>query len=423
MRRSLLLACASAGLASAMACAASESDAPADPPATSTPIPTDAEPVDGGYDAAEPKGPATCSDAGWCVTTLPDADLTLIDIWPFQARAFAVATSATLGVKVLEWTEAEHRWSYIDDNTQNDDGFGKYVGRIWAPAEEELYFAVAPGYVYHGKRTTTWTWERTKLPTGPSALPGDQAALGSPEAAALGVWGTAADDVYAWSANTIFHWKSVDGGTPEWVAEYVGADNNFAERVFVLSAGAASKDDVWFSGGRGNGLLASCPLVIRKTQNEYRHVVDGVFSYGPQGATCSARPEALHLDGVGTMTDIQFAGDDRFVALRYSDAVTRIAGDGDGGYVASSVSFTGSKPVGPGRTDFHSLWRNGDDVWLSGSGLVLRGPLDGEANTYSVSTIALIGAPLDAVFYRVRGTDNHNLWAIGDRYALHKTTP
>ena len=33
-----------------------------------------------------------CSDAGWCVTALPDPDLVLRDIWPIGVRAFAMLT-------------------------------------------------------------------------------------------------------------------------------------------------------------------------------------------------------------------------------------------------------------------------------------------------------------------------------------------
>ena len=46
-----------------------------------------------------------------------------------------------------------------------------------------------------------------------------------------------------------------------------------------------------------------------------------------------------------------------------------------------------------------------------------------DAGLYEVSTIALNGAALDVPFHQVRGTSNTNIWAVGQRYALHKTTP
>src|SRR4051812_10992515 len=67
-------------------------------------------------------GETLCSAAGWCPTALPDTELLMKDIWPLPGRAFAVAESATLGVKVLEWTDAEAKWTYIDDGAQNEPG-------------------------------------------------------------------------------------------------------------------------------------------------------------------------------------------------------------------------------------------------------------------------------------------------------------
>jgi hypothetical protein len=426
MRGSFLLAGVTLALAAGAACATSEDGGAPEPDVTPAPGLDAAAPADAGREAMIPKGPATCSGAGWCVTPLPDTDLTMIDIWPFEGRAFAVATSGTLGVKVMEWVDAERRWTYIDDNTQNEEGFGKYVGRIWAPNESEVYYAVSPGYIYHGRRAATWTWERKRLTTdasSPGMPPGfDPAAPASPESAALGVWGTSADDVYAWRANTIFHLKSVDGGAPDWVPDYVGPNETMAERVFVLGAGGSSKDDVWFAGGRGNGNFASCPLIVRKTPEGYSHVVDGVFSYNWGQYACDARPGTLHLDPrAGATTDVHPAGASRIAALRYPDTVTRIA-DADGGYSASSTTLPGAS-VGASKAGFYSLWLGGDDAWLAGPGIILRGPFEGDAGAYGVSTVALSGAPLDKPLYRVRGTDNDNLWAIGARYAFHKTTP
>ncbi|AKV03308.1 hypothetical protein AKJ09_09971 [Labilithrix luteola] len=251
------VALASVALGAGMACATSTDEAPASSP--SRPIDPQVPPegaVDAAVEDAGPPGPAACSGAGWCVTSLPDADLVLRDIWPFQGRAFAVAESATLGVKVLSWDDADPRWQYIDDNTQNENGFGKYVGGIWAPNENEIYFGVAPGYVYHGKRAPSppaaWTWERTRLPTGASADSNVDPALLRTDFRAFGVWGTGADDVYAWYGNTVFHRTSVDGGRPEWVTEYVADDVDSPwESLSIVSMGGSDKDDIWVAGGEG----------------------------------------------------------------------------------------------------------------------------------------------------------------------------
>lgn len=73
--------------------------------------PTD-EP-DTGTDGAHDAGSTKCSEAGWCRTTLPDEDLALKDIWTVAGHAFAVADSPTLGIKVLEWKDAEAKWDYM----------------------------------------------------------------------------------------------------------------------------------------------------------------------------------------------------------------------------------------------------------------------------------------------------------------------
>ena len=67
-----------------------------------------------------------------------------------------------------------------------------------------------------------------------------------------------------------------------------------------------------------------------------------------------------------------------------------------------------------------ALWRGDGETWFTAWGLVLRGSDDG---TFSVSTISRSGGPVIAPFYRIRGTSNQNLWAIGARHAYHKTTP
>ena len=59
---------------------------------------------------------------------------------------------------------------------------------------------------------------------------------------------------------------------------------------------------------------------------------------------------------------------------------------------------------------------------MSGWGLMVRGDDIWDAGTYKLSTLSLNG-PINRPMYRVRGTSNENLWAVGVRYALHKTTP
>jgi len=487
MRRLLLLACASTGLAAAVACATSDVDAPSESPNDAIPnaLPEGGS-DDGGAadDGAVPRVPS-CSDAGWCTTSLPDPDLTLKDIWPFESRAFAIAESPTQGVKILEWDDAVQKWEYIDDNTQNTFESGEYAGKIWAPNENELYYGVAPAFIYHGKRTapsSPWSWQRSRLEnnsrdTNPDRDPGVarlgppsgtvQAALRMPPAdfPALGVWGTSADDVYAWYANTIFHRTSESGGEATWVAEYIADDTtDLSDTFFLFSATGSSRDDVWFSGTRGrhaNTGVFSCPLVVHKTAKGYRRLVDHTIS-GTSNADhtqgiCGVKANALNFQfwslGVpglippgpmayragGWLTSIASAGPNALARI-YQGRHFAYVDAKDGG-----IARINQTTVRPPRNDtpsiLTSVWVHETETWMSGWGLVLRmdkdvdqwstgkhltepsNATDGGEGTYSVSTTVLGGAPLGAPLYQVRGTSNTNLWAIGARYALHKTTP
>ncbi len=473
MRRGLLLACSSVVLGAAVACATSEDGAPAQPRNDEIELPDgavndDASPAD---DGAVPRV-RSCSDAGWCTTSLPGHDLTLTDIWPFESRAFAIAESPTHGVKILEWDDAAQTWSYIDDNSQNEYGMGKYAGKIWAPSENEVYYGIAPGYIYHGTRAATsspWSWQRSRLednspdtnPEHDHGLPryaSIQTGAVPADYPALGVWGTSADDVYAWYANTIFHRKTEDGGKAVWHVDHIVDDaDNPADTFFIFSAAGSSRDDVWFAVGRGRydatGLFA-CPMLIQKTIGGYRPIVDSNIDetdeYLHYIDTCQEKAGALSFEtgfpgnfswpwtNGGWLTNLESAGPDAVVGILGGDSLAYVSSE-DGG-VARRNEVRVSVPRDSMPSLLSSVWMHGTDAWLSGWGIVLRTQNDpgkwslgfgltmpGEntmdGGTFSVSTTVLDGAPLDAPLYRVRGTSNTNLWAVGARYALHKTTP
>jgi hypothetical protein len=432
MKASLLLACGTALLAPvvAVACAASGNDVEAaaqpDGSGNSPVMPDGAVPeVDGGPDV--PDGGPLCSKAGWCVTSLPDTDLIMKDIWPLSGRAFAVAESPTLGIKVLEWEDADAKWTYIDDKSQNLPGFGKYVGKIWAPNENEVYFGVAPGYVFHGTRPappeTAWSWTRHRLDH--SHVDIVEAGNANPtywtldmRYPALGVWGSSSNDVYAWFANTIYRWKSVDGGAPEWAVEYAADDaDDPSEHLFFVGAGGTGPDDVWFSGARSR-TSAGCALVVRKSPAGYQRVADGFLFY--EYEPCEDRGDGSLMIGgpEGWLTDIQSLAPNEVIGLKGARDVVRISVDGD------SYSVTHSPvPQEVIASGLSSLWGGPGNLWLSGWGRVARGTDVWDGGGYQLSTISLIGGPIDRPMYQVRGTSNTNLWAIGVRYALHKTTP
>jgi hypothetical protein len=483
MRRAFPIASVGLALAAAAACATSNDDPSLlptndagaiglpDAPSTDTSVPV--------QDAFVPN-PSFCSEAGWCATSLPDTDLTLRDIWPFASRAFAIAESATLGTKVLEWTDESASWKYIDDNTQNAYGSGSYAGKIWAPNENEIYYAVAPSLIYHGTRTTTsapWSWQSTRLPyKGRDLGVGRDPGLGTygrfgPDQqhsyAAIGVWGTSGGDVYAWYANAIFHWKSEDGGAPEWVAEYVADDSeNPGDPFFFFGASGSSADDIWFAGGRGRydgARMFACPMAVQRRPDGYHRIVD--YTIDPSGdpgshyaSTCQARDGALQffvrfeIPGFGTfvlpwtnggwLTNIESARPGGAIAILERRNVAYVGWEDAGVAILNPVGVqSASSAFDPLLS---SIWIHGQDAWISGWGLVLKAEnkpqawsegkgivtpeelikaqIDG-GTTYSISTTALNGAPLDRPLHQVRGTSSSNLWVVGPRYALHKTTP
>ena len=75
-------------------------------------------------------------------------------------------------------------------------------------------------------------------------------------------------------------------------------------------------------------------------------------------------------------------------------------------------------------TPLTSLWSAPDDrLWVSGWGAIGHGADAWDGGTFQLATISLNGAPLNRPMYQVRGTSNGSVWAVGVRYAFHKTTP
>ncbi|AKV00190.1 hypothetical protein AKJ09_06853 [Labilithrix luteola] len=440
MKTSIFLAPLFVGCAlTASAACSSSSESPVsapEPDAGNTTITDAAGNVDVDVDVDTDSGPdgSTCSPDGWCPTKIPNSNFQMRDIWPFEDRAFAVGISPTLGVKVMEWTAAEDSWRYIDDDTQHDYGFGEYVGSLWAPNENELYYTIGPGYVYHGTRGTdaNWTWTRHRLPdngwenmaaqSGNPSFHFPESNYGAANYPALGVFGTSASDVYAWFSNTIFHWKDDGSGTPSWVAEHIiELPTSISEKTSIVSAGASPSGELWFTGARSSPSygLASCAIVIRKTASGYSRIVDGILQNTSPSSGCGAKPGYLRLTGL--VTDIHVTPSGRVLGLGWVEGVVEFfpgATDGDWSFRASKSDLIGLPNA------YLSMWAPSDaEHWLSGNGLVVRGSnvLD-DGESWRISSIAQNGAPIRQYFYRIRGTSTSNIWAVGNGYALHKTS-
>jgi len=444
MRRLSILGGVTMALVAAVACAQSgelsDSPTPQPAPEDQPTIPDGgAQSSDGadGGDASVDASAPECSLDGWCETLLPTSDLVVRDIWPFADRAFAIAESKTLGIKILEWTSVDSTWKYIDDNSQNES-LSDIGVKIWAPNADEVYFVVAPATVFHGKRpvapATAWTWDSAKLAdNNPSAPPGDDARTRM----TLGLWGTGSDDVYAWYSNTIFHRKSVAGGAHEWAVDLVADDVDVpGEYMFLTGAAGTQPGNVWFSGIRAQQFNGTCSVVVRKTPEGYRRIADGIVT--GYWTPCAPREGApLVLPGTDNPSlyplaawPLQFQSTDgqRFFALKPPNEILQIAPDGEG-YSVSTAAVPGSIVNQP---SWSSVWgESADRLWMAGTtdpstswGIVVRGDqVWGEASAYAFSSFALNGVPTREAPTQIRGTGSTNLWAVGNGYALHKTTP
>ena len=480
MRRHLFLACATSTLAALAACATSDDEAASLGPVVDggavavvvgEPSPNEVDAA--ARDASVPTA-SRCNDDGWCATELPDPNLTFIDVCPFDDRAFAVAESGTLGTKVLEWTEASQAWVYIDDDSQNTFGSGHYAGKMYAPSKNELYFTTSPGIVYRGTRADSsapFTWESSHLPyDGPVYADRDPGRAWFVErpgstvtryATALGVTGSSASDVFAWYGNRIFRRTIGDGGAPEWVSEFVTEDPSSTtnESFYIFNASAASSDEVWFVGGHGpstqtNG-YKGCPTLFRRTPSGYSTVLDFTYATNAcrtKAGTIQARWKIYYGDLAYDLAQQPTGWATAVTAVSPGTAVINIQNALEFYYVDTGANVamrnfvTEMKaPAGfSAPSQINSVVRVDDRLWFSGHGMVFGSELGEDAwrESFGVGTyewfehagtgfgallvktsVAMNESYLNEPLNQVRGTTANNLWAVGNRYALHKQTP
>ena len=174
--------------------------------------------------------------------------------------------------------------------------------------------------------------------------------------------------------------------------------------------------------------MTNCPLVVRKSAAGWDRVADGVAASSAV-SPCAQRPGTLFIGSGrgGWLVDIAPSSTTEYVAVH--NRTNRGALEGvylttirvtESGYSSeqSLLPLKSANSAAPKVAT--SLWRGNDETWFTAWGLVVRRSDDG---TLAISTIARAGAPVNAPFYRIRGTSNQNLWAIGARHAYHKTTP
>ncbi len=409
-----------------------------------------------------------CSPDGWCATAVPDDALSFVSVWPLEGRAFATAKSPSVGYRVLEWSEATGKWTYIDDGSLNQPD-KPFIGNIWASGDNDVYYAMPGGTIAHGTRPTPtepWSWKYDVLPNH-VALTTDTT-LASVERVqdpvnqsnytpTIGVWGTSAGDVYAWYTNTIFHRKSTGGAAPTWVAEYTADDistvpyGNTALDVRVLAVGVTGTgpDDLWFSFVRMSpvNLVSKCSVVVRKTGATYERITDGtpVAASGLRNL-CTEAPGYLLVGAptLGVLSNLQPMGDGQVAGVLGGRELVKLSASG-GSYQATrtpimslglmkngelppteavQVNFTSAHAASP-----TSMWFAAEQIASTSSSthegnvLAVRGAdvwaPDGGA--YGISSLSLNGGPLEGRGPQIRGTSDTNLWLMSKNHALHKT--
>ena len=427
----------SVALSAAIACAASGDEDTA----------TKAPAVDGGPtsvpeadvpDAAQPEVaspsdvavvPSTCSDAGWCVTPLPDPDLTMTDIWPLEGHAFGLASTA-----LLEWDDDLGHWVYIDDGSARNLA-NPTLANVWAPSKDEVYFTVQArspklsaslysAHLFHGTRAAQgWSWEHVDF--------GCDVKGSAPQ-----VWGTSHDDVYVWACGSVRHLTSGadagadaegDGGgdASRWAIEWVDDDPDPFNPLKTLGVTGSGPDDVWFVGVRGELWIlgGGCSVVVRKTASGYERIVDG--QAGLFTTDCTEKPGKTMLKGAlsnvigGTF---ESAGQGRGIGslwtLSGENDLVGIEATADGG---SAVTFAKR----PGVTVRGAWADSADTAWLlvdrTGVGGVMHGAnIWSDAGTYEISTLVRDGVPNITALWRMRGAAN-TLWAVGTGNVYRKT--
>jgi len=362
-----------------------------------------------------------CNEEGWCKTTLPDAKLVMRDIWPLEDGAFAIADGYNTGIKVLEWTSADSTWRYIDDNRQNEVAFAEVATKIWAPNRDEVFYTVLPGLVFHGRRPvppeTEWSWSSAPIEDrNVTTLDSVLAPIDLSRKLLLGVWGTGSD-VYAWHGNTVYR-ADRSGGAVSWVAEYVADDVDSADsQLYFTAMTRAQGGDTWLVGSRRAPNGQVCAVIDRKTSAGYQRVVDGT------PPSCAVREGSALTLGSVVPRSVDALAPNHIVFRGSGRSLTGLKAEG-AGYVTQTFTIPDTM-----IRALSSVWvQSPERVWLAGESSARYGVavtadhMTVDGGVFEISSTASNGAPA-LIPNQIRGTSATNLWIVGDRYALHKTTP
>ena len=364
---------------------------------------SDAEPVSdaGGEVDAEPR---TCSDDGFCYSTVPAGEL-LRGVW---GDGLGVVWAVSTTGDVLRWDGTA--W-----NVQAT-GLGT-LSWISGTGPTDLWVVNTAGGVFHGTGASP-----TAITFAPITLPGDPTLLIN------AVWGTSPTDVwavggkqnarspYAAAASALHFDGSVDdAGAPAWTVD----QELSARPVMYTAAWGTPGGGVWLSGKsaytsttgtyRGTNLTN---VILRRAPGSSTWTEEAI-PFPPSNEPPVVAP--FLANGANADGSVWLIGYTAFARKRYRWLGTT-ADNGQTYTWTPYAQFSWDIPT-TGATGVWGMAAN--DSWEIGPyGHMAR--WDGTA--WKQAAVMVTSAPLAKTFHAVWGTSSNDFWAVGDELAVHKTT-
>jgi hypothetical protein len=380
----------------------------------------DADPVaDAGADVD--REPRTCSDDGFCYSTVPAGEL-LRGVW---GDGLGVVWAVSTTGDVLRWDGAA--W-----NVQAT-GLGA-LSWISGTGPTDLWVVNTAGGVFHGTGASP-----TALTFAPVTLPGDATLL------IKAVWGTSPTDVWAVggkqggypyvAAGKALHFDGSidDSGAPVWTI-----DEDLSTRpVMYTAAWGTPGGGVWVSGSSNytstTGMYRGTNptnVIVRRAPGSSTWAEETIpfpstgeppaVALAPAGLTpdVQALPRAAQANADGSVWLIGYTA---FGSKRFRWLGTT-ADNGQTYTWTPYAQFSWDLPAASttGVSGATGVWgMAANDSWEIGPyGRMAH--WDGTA--WNQAALMVTSAPLAKTFYAVWGTSSNDFWAVGDELAVHKTT-
>ncbi|MDF2697478.1 MAG: hypothetical protein K0S65_5861, partial [Labilithrix sp.] len=384
-------------------------------------------------------------------TRPPGTGISFNDVMPLENRAFSTITSQYLGRRVAEWTP-DGGWTLLTRVDQSSWPIVFGEGALWAPDEDTVYFSIYDNtaiyasiadllgltvtygaIVVRGRRpvapATEWTWTQSRIPCD---WWGGEAGIG----------GTKDGNVYVATCGKIFRLDTSadagaasDGGadagaeTLRWVDDgFVDADPTIPIAFYEI--GGTGPDDLWFAGGRllNGSEDTSCALVVHKTTDGYRTVIDGI----PQSSGCVPRGNLSMVQGTLSAGIHAFSKNRLITVVPYARTSGKSAAQlVNVAHFGDQITVQTAEPPVSAQSLLSPWAASEDDLVVIGSdnsgdgNFILRGrSLWGNNPSWGFSQLAINGLRNPAGLGRLRGTSTQNLWTVGGNgIAYHKSTP